>query len=571
MPVPKPSRRFRLGVRVGVVVATITCLVVAADLVLTDGHSARGATVAGLDTGNRSPMQLTPVVAELGKRAVRPVTVRTPSGTAVIAPHDLGLSFDDEATTEALLRRSRNPVDRLLALFGRSHAVTPIVDVDRTRLDAALDERRTELERAAVEGGVHFDGSTPIADLPARGLRIDRDGAADVLAREWLEGDGPDPAPVDLPMEPFSPTVSADTVRATVAGPATAAVADDVTLLGSAGARSGLAPEDIGAVLTFVPGDRGTLIPRVDRDGLRERARRALARTERPATDARFTLAGGTPRVVGSRTGARIDWEKTAAALERVLGGPTGNSTRTLAVVYETLRPRLDTAKAQRLGVREVISDFTTGGFSSASGENIRLVAQEVDGALVLPGQTFSLNSYTGPRGSAQGYVASTIIDHGRPATAVGGGISQFATTLYNAAYFAGLEDVDHTEHGYYISRYPEAREATVFEGAIDLVFRNNTRHAILIETGWTPSSVSVRMWSTKTVEVQSITGERSAYTAPPSIRVQAGDDCIEASGTRGFTTSNTRVITDVASGREIYRHTRTVRYDPEPTVRCVA
>ena len=70
---------------------------------------------------------------------------------------------------------------------------------------------------------------------------------------------------------------------------------------------------------------------------------------------------------------------------------------------------------------------------------------------------------------------------------------------------------------------------------------------------------------------MQSITGDRTAYTAPPSIELKAGDDCIESNGSRGFTASNTRVITDAASGREVYRHTRTVKYDPEPKVRCVA
>lgn len=181
----------------------------------------------------------------------------------------------------------------------------------------------------------------------------------------------------------------------------------------------------------------------------------------------------------------------------------------------------------------------------------------------------FSLNGHTGPRGTAQGYVTSTIIDHGRPAKAVGGGISQFATTLYNAAYFAGLEDVDHTEHAYYISRYPEAREATVFEGAIDLKFRNNTRHGIYIETSWSPSAVTVRLWSTKTVDVESITGERTSYTTPDRVTVPRGDNCIASSGSRGFIASNTRIIRDAATRAEISRHTRTVRYAPEPIVVC--
>ena len=86
---------------------------------------------------------------------------------------------------------------------------------------------------------------------------------------------------------------------------------------------------------------------------------------------------------------------------------------------------------------------------------------EQVNGAIVRPGETFSLNGYTGPRTAATGYVDAGIIDHGRPSRGIGGGISQFATTLYNATYFAGMTDVEHKEHSYYISRYPAAREAT--------------------------------------------------------------------------------------------------------------
>lgn len=165
--------------------------------------------------------------------------------------------------------------------------------------------------------------------------------------------------------------------------------------------------------------------------------------------------------------------------------------------------------------------------------------------------------------------VGIVLIDHGHTSKAVGGGISQFATTLYNAAYFAGLEDVDHTEHSYYISRYPEAREATVFDGAIDLVFRNNSDHGIVIDTEWSPSAITVRLWGTKTVEVQSITGSRSLYTDPEKVTLPAGDDCMPSNGSKGFTTSDTRVITDAKTGAEISRRTRTVKYDPEPNVVC--
>ena len=561
---PASARRRRMGARLITGVVLLTSLVLAVDLVVTNSHSARGATTAGLDVGNLSRTQLTPSLTQLQKRAAQPVTVRTPSGTAVVAPHELGLTFDADATAERLMRQPRSLFDRVASLFGRTRDVEPVVNVDRARLSATLDARKADLEKAAVEGGVRYRGATPVAEMPSKGLRVVREGAADELADHWLDDTGP----IDLPMEPFSPTVSADTVRRTVDGPATRATSASLAVTGTDGARTRLSPDDLGAVLRFVADGRGGLVVRADEKAVSKRVGADLGRTERAPVSATFRLSGGSPQVVPARDGARIDWRKTTQTI--VDAALADDRPDTVSATYLVRTPKVTTDKAKSLGVKEVVSEFTTGGFSSASGENIRLVAEQVDGAVVLPGETFSLNSYTGPRGEAQGYVTSTIIDHGRPSKAVGGGISQFATTLYNASYFAGLEDVDHTEHSYYISRYPEAREATVFEGAIDLVFRNNTRHGILIETGWTTSGVTVRMWSTKTVDVESITGDRYAYTSPSVVELPRGDDCLADNGIRGFTTSNTRVISDAATGAEISRHTRTVKYDPEPIVRCV-
>jgi vancomycin resistance protein YoaR len=266
--------------------------------------------------------------------------------------------------------------------------------------------------------------------------------------------------------------------------------------------------------------------------------------------------------------GDMVQWPKTLEPLPALLAAP---GQRTTPAIYEPAQPALTTEGANALGIREVIGEFTTGGFEYASGVNIRLAASAIDGAIVKPGETFSFDAQTGPRGSAQGYVDSGIINNGRPDKAVGGGISQLATTLYNATYFAGMEDVDHTEHSYYISRYPAAREATVFEGAIDLKFRNPSKTGVMIQTIGTSSNITVRIWGTKTVDVQSVTGNRTNQTSPNTISLPAGPHCVASGGAPGFTVSDTRIINDASSGGEISRHTRTVKYDPVPIVKCVS
>lgn len=536
----------------------------AADLVLTHGKTARGAQIAEFSVGNLTPEQAEASLNTLAVSAASPVVVHTDSGQATLDPAALGLTFDPAATLDRLMEQPIRPWSRLAAMFGVTHEVTPVVHIDDKAFNEELDAQRKTLERAAVEGGVHFDGTTPVADLPSSGMRIDREAAKDTLTHQWLAG-----VPITLAMEEFDPTVSAETVQRALNGPARTVTSSGMRLTGKGqGGKEqtvAVTPAQLGEMVVFVPDGDGGLTPSISQRQLKTVLGADLDATESAPRNATFQISGGAPRVVPSKDGAKVDRVATAAAIAE----SSITADRKAQIAFKTTRPKLTTAKAKDLGITEVVAEYTTGGFSGPSGENIRLVANQVDGALVLPGDTFSLNGYTGPRGTAQGYVTSTIIDHGHAAKAVGGGISQFATTLFNASYFAGLEDVTHTEHAYYISRYPEAREATVFEGAIDLQFRNNTDTGLLIETAWSPSSVTVRLWGTKRFEVESITGQRSAHTSPNEIELPADDNCIPSSGSPGFTVTNTRIVRDAKTGAEVSRNSRTVKYAPEPIVRC--
>jgi len=148
----------------------------------------------------------------------------------------------------------------------------------------------------------------------------------------------------------------------------------------------------------------------------------------------------------------------------------------------------------------KVIGEFTTYHACCQSRvTNIHLIADAVDGAVVPAGETWSLNDYVGKRTVDKGYVAAGAIIGGelvccdRPEN-IGGGTSQFATTLYNAIYFAGLEDVYHKPHSIYFSRYPLGHEATLGWTLPDVIFRNDTDHPVTIETSYTGTSITVEL-----------------------------------------------------------------------------
>ena len=149
------------------------------------------------------------------------------------------------------------------------------------------------------------------------------------------------------------------------------------------------------------------------------------------------------------------------------------------------------------------------------------------------------------------------------------------ATTTFNAMFFAGLEDVEHKPHSFYIDRYPIGREATVAWGAVDLRFRNDTPYGVLIDTSFTDSTptssgaVTVTMWSTKWWKITTSTGERYNLT---QAKVRRIDDlkCHANEGFGGFDIDVVRSFEPVGENTgsredEVFHTT----YTPSDTVIC--
>jgi vancomycin resistance protein YoaR len=194
----------------------------------------------------------------------------------------------------------------------------------------------------------------------------------------------------------------------------------------------------------------------------------------------------------------------------------------------DVVQPTLTTEQAQALGVVQPIggNNAWRAGAPTTAGPgfttyydpgqprvtNIHRIADIVRGTLVLPGDTFSVNGTVGQRTTQKGFIEAGAIREGEHVDEVGGGVSQFATTTFNAAYFAGLDITTYQAHSEYFSRYPRGREATMGYPAPDLKFKNNTPYGILIWTSYTDSSVTVTLYSTPY-----ITAEQTASTESPS------------------------------------------------------
>ena len=150
------------------------------------------------------------------------------------------------------------------------------------------------------------------------------------------------------------------------------------------------------------------------------------------------------------------------------------------------------------MGITGVVGSYTTTyGGTPGRVHNVQLVAELIDGALIAPGERFSFNQTTGDRNAAKGFEEAPVIINGELQTGIGGGVCQVSTTVFNAAFEAGLSIERRTNHALYISHYPLGRDATVNYPDVDLVFRNDTSRWVLVRTFVNAGSLTVNLYGT--------------------------------------------------------------------------
>ncbi|MDZ5447745.1 VanW family protein [Micromonospora sp. 4G57] len=554
-------RRGRL-LLAGGVTAAVLAAVAGAGAYAYAGDVPRGTTVLGAELGGRSRTDAARELrAALERRSAElsaPVRVTVGEKTTEIKPADVGLAVDVEATVAAAAEADAHPVSRLVG----SRSIDPVVTVDVDRLDAALRGVVGSQGREMTMPAIIFTGTTPKPVYPKPSLTLDPPRSAEVVKAAWL-GD----RPAAVPLVEKHPETSREEVDRLVDELAKPAVAAPVTLTTAKGSLS-IPPSAIARSLRFSADEAGKLAPRVDVKRLRTALGERLAKIEVAPKDAGLTISGGKPKVVPGRAGQQLDTEALSQDLLAVLPKADG---RTVTAQLKPAEPELTEAKLAELGIKERVSTFTTrfpGGLSSPRSQNIVQAAKDVDGTIVKPGETFSLNGHTGERGYDQGYQdAPTIVD-GKLVPGVGGGVSQFTTTLFNATYYAGLEDVEHKPHSFYFSRYPAVIESTIYYPALDFKFRNNSPHGVLIDTSYTSSTITVSIWSTKIYDsVKTEYGPRRNITQPKTVHLETGPDCIEAAGSEGFAQDAYRVITK--DGKVIKREKFSWTYQAEPRFIC--
>jgi len=520
-----------------------------------DGEALPGTRIAGIEAGGLTAEQLR---ARLRGAAdpQRQVVVLAGDQRLRVAAAQAGYEVDLGRSVDAALGAGRDGLlgGAFATLEGlvSTREVELEATVDADRLDRAVAALARQIDRPSFPGRLEIsaDGAQVVAEPPRAGRRLDRAVLRERLRAALLGlASGPVRAPVAQ-----RPVVSQAQVDA-VAADAERFLSEPLILTGG-GEPLTVEPARLAPVLALEPragGRRVRLgVDQAELDGLVAEVASARDRPARDATveaPARAEVVDGKEdltwsarpagvAVTPARAGRTVDREQLAAEVERAV--VAGSHRATLPV--ERVEPEVTTRTARRM--TDLIGTFTT--YYEAGQPrvtNIQRIAAAVDGTVIPPGGSFSLNGIAGERTREKGYVPAPFIADGRLVPSVGGGVSQFATTIYNAAFLAGLQLDTSQPHSAYIDRYPAGREATLNFPDIDLAWTNDTDAPVLVRTHTDDAGVTVSLYGDNGGRVVS---------AETGARQPSGD---------GFSIEVTRVIR--RPGGETTRTSRTTTYEP--------
>lgn len=540
-------------------VAALVVLVVGAALAMRVAYSGKampGTKIGEEDVGGLTESEIRRTVERLGDPDRR-LNLTGGGRTLRISAGAAGLEVDTAATVARAMDAHRGG---LLSPLGAivSGADTDLdATVDPAKLRGTVQDVARALDREPYAGGISIDDQTLVATpVPAKsGRTVRQQELTDALRTRLLH---PGSTIVRVPLRTSTPV--SDARLRTLADQAERYLRSPLRLTG-AGKDYVVEPAQLAGLLAVeaVSGGRAARLG-VDSAELSDlTARVAKARDRAPKS---ATVSAPASGVTVDGKGA-VSWRPRPAKVTvrsegraglsvdvKGLNGRIRQAVRTSAHAAK-VPTKVQPAPVSRSAARQIdhlIGTFTT---YHPPGQprvtNIHRIADAVDGTVIAPGKSFSLNGLAGERTKAKGYVEAPFIAGNKIEPSIGGGVSQFSTTTYNAAYFAGLPITASQPHSLFIDRYPAGRETTLNWPTIDLAWTNDTRVPILVRASYTDTSVTVSLYGDN--------GGRRVQAKPGDRQPNPGGN---------FTITVTRVIR--YPGGRVVEQPRTTSYANEVT-----
>ena len=453
-----------------------------------------GVRVLGIDLGGKTADEAEALIRERVKPFVTEPVVLTWRGQEWRpSMDDLGIGLSVEATVEEAFNTGRSGdffsnVAQQWASAQTGYNVPLTVQVSEPRMQEYLNSIAKEnINQELFEGDVRLMGAQIEAMPGKEGRTLDTYSTINSIrqAAASLEPG----KKIDLPVTIVQPTVSAEEVRAVeallairVSGPITAtAITNTFTLDRDALIR-----------FTVIERDPNRDAKRHIQLGWNDRELQTVAgkwveQSNREPRDARFAWNGGQLAVLTESTdGFQTDVDTVVAAIKQ---NADTSDRRTFTLPGKVVTPTISSKDLPALGIKELMGTGTSTfkGSSQERAVNIQVAANLLNGAVVPPGGTFSFLKTMGGIDEAHGFVEGYVIAAERTQRGVGGGVCQVSTTMFRAAFWAGLEITERNQHSYRVGWYeaggePVGFDAAVFDPGVDLKIVNNAQSYILIE-----------------------------------------------------------------------------------------
>ncbi len=517
-----------------------------------------GTTVDGMIVGGQSKAAAEKRVrGHIAALERKPVTFVAGGKTFSILPSAAGLSYNADGALDNLTGFTLDPSTiwhRYTGGSSRSLKTT----VDKTELQNAIAAAGASVKGAPVPGTVKFIGGQVKVTYSKPGKGVDVTALATAIAAGW-----PAKTSYDAALTDQAPKLTRQAIDAFAAGPAKAAMSGPVTFAKD-GSNANVTARQLSDVLKTVP-DGNSLKIAVIPEVMAKLVSSISPQLATPATFPKVKMNGIVPTktVIQGKAGSIVDPVKTGAAL--IAGLQAGKRTIT-AVTTSQQGTSVDLSQISTTKISEFRSRYPLGTYNAARTENIKVGLAKLNGTYIAPGQQFSLLDALSPIVKSNGYVDAPVLEGGRDFLGTGGGLSQVSTTMYNATFFAGLQEDVHTAHSYWISRYPMGREATLSVPTIDNKWTNDSGHGIVIEARTESNYSVIRLYGTKVFTVTSNTGPQFDIKAPGTQRV-SGAACLGQPAVNGFKVTVTRRVT--RDGKVVKDESLTTTYKPADLVIC--
>jgi len=522
-PSARPRRRRSLALRFGVsfVLGVLLAVGIGAGVLYAWGQQYDGRVLAGVRVGSTEVGGLTREQAEAKlTNAYRwlgtgEITLTDPDGqTTTISYADLGRGPDTSALVDAALAAGRQG-EPLADLIGAPRAairgvtLDSAVVYDRDKLAAAVETVATKIDQTPVDASVSAGQGGTFSVSPSKdGRAVDKAALLTALDQQLAALGTPASITMAVPVGSLAPAVATASAEAAKAA-ADRMAADVVVARGKDGwtiAGTSLAP-----LISFSTAADGSITPVLDESGLDPILKTLAQKVNQTARDAGLKLVGGHVVATGtSREGRTLDATGMKAAIVSEIGArQAGAAASPVAAVVKAVDPKLTATDAKAFAAKmRPISSFSVFYWVIVNnhwGGNIEAPATKINGTVVPAGGTFDFWKVVGDLRKLPGEGPGNAIEGGKITVtgAFGGGICTTSTTLFNAAFRAGMVPLARQNHNEFITRYPPGLDATVWivGGAKQTMsFKNDTNYPILIQRIITHAGskrwITFKIWS---------------------------------------------------------------------------